>query len=71
MKGRILQSHTSIPLKCRTSCLFIKLKLGRVGMGGVGFGPSCPAPTQALEQGRLGSCAHAGYHQYYNGVGSV
>ena len=21
--------------------------------------------TQALEQGRLGSCAHAGYHQYY------
>ena len=23
--------------------------------------------TQAL----LGSCAHAGYHQYYNGVGSV
>ena len=23
--------------------------------------------TQALEQGRLGSCAHAGYHQYYNG----
>ena len=22
--------------------------------------------TQALEQGRLGSCAHAGYHQYYN-----
>ena len=40
-------------------------------MGGVGFGPSCPAPTQALEQGRLGSCARAGYHQYYNGVGSV
>ena len=27
--------------------------------------------TQALEQGRLGSCAHAGYHQYYNGVRSV
>ena len=22
--------------------------------------------TQALEQGRLGSCAHAGYHHYYN-----
>ena len=22
--------------------------------------------TQALEQGRLGSCAHAGYHQYYS-----
>ena len=21
--------------------------------------------TQALEQGRLDSCAHAGYHQYY------
>ena len=21
--------------------------------------------TQALEQGRLGSCAHAGYHQHY------
>ena len=27
--------------------------------------------TQALEQGQLGSCAHAGYHQYYNGVRSV
>ena len=27
--------------------------------------------TQALEQGRLGGCAHAGYHQYNNGVGSV
>ena len=27
--------------------------------------------TQALEQGRLGSCAHAWYHHYYNGVGSV
>ena len=26
---------------------------------------------QALEQGRLGSCAQAGYHQYYNGGGSV
>ena len=26
--------------------------------------------TQALEQGRLGSCTHAGYHQY-NGVRSV
>ena len=24
--------------------------------------------TQALEQGRLGSCAHAGYHQYYISV---
>ena len=22
--------------------------------------------TQALEQGRLGSCTHAGYHQYYD-----
>ena len=22
--------------------------------------------TQALEQGRLGSCAHAGYHHFYN-----
>ena len=21
--------------------------------------------TQTLEQGRLGSCTHAGYHQYY------
>ena len=21
--------------------------------------------TQALEQGRLGSCTHGGYHQYY------
>ena len=27
--------------------------------------------AQALEQGRSGSYAHAGYHQYYNGVGSV
>ena len=27
--------------------------------------------TQALEQGRLGSCAHAGYHQYYNLVSEV
>ena len=27
--------------------------------------------TQALEQGRLGSCAHAGYHQYYIGDGSL
>ena len=28
--------------------------------------------TQALEQGRLGCCAHAGYHHYYmyNDVGS-
>ena len=26
--------------------------------------------TQALEQGRLSSCAHSGYHQYYNGAGS-
>ena len=26
--------------------------------------------TQALEQGGLGSCAHAGYHQFYNGVRS-
>ena len=24
--------------------------------------------TQALEQGRLGSCAHAGYHQYYRNI---
>ena len=22
--------------------------------------------TQAMEQWRLGSCAHAGYHRYYN-----
>ena len=43
MKERILQSHTSIPLKCWTSCLLIKLKLGRVG-----FGPSCPAPEPWL-----------------------
>ena len=35
MKGRILQLSTSIPLKCGTSCLFIKLKLGRVGKGQV------------------------------------
>ena len=27
--------------------------------------------NHALEQGRLGSCAHAWYHQYHNGVGSV
>ena len=26
--------------------------------------------TQALEQGRLGSCAHAGYHQYYTEIHS-
>ena len=26
--------------------------------------------TQALEQGRLGSCAHARYHQYYRGLSS-
>ena len=35
MKGQILQLNTSIPLKCRTGCLFIKLKFGRVGMGKV------------------------------------
>ena len=55
MKGRILQLNTSIPLKCGTGCLFIKLTLGRVGMGRVlhlgpswhgpsWHGPSCPAP---------------------------
>ena len=38
MKGRILQLNTSIPLKCGTGCLFIKLKLGRVGMGRAGMG---------------------------------
>ena len=27
--------------------------------------------TQALEQGRLGSCTHVGYHRYYNGLRSV
>ena len=27
--------------------------------------------TQALEQGRLGSCTHVGYNRYYNGVRSV
>ena len=26
--------------------------------------------TQALEQGRLGSCAHAWYHQYYTYLGA-
>ena len=35
MNGRILQLNTSIPLKCGAGCLFIKLKLGRVGMGRV------------------------------------
>ena len=46
MKGRILQLHTSIPLKCETSCLFIKLKLGRVGMGRVlHLGPSWHGPS--------------------------
>ena len=34
MKGRILQLNTSIPLKCGTGCVIIKLKLGRVGMQG-------------------------------------
>ena len=27
--------------------------------------------TQSLKQGQLGSCAHAGYRQYFNGVRSV
>ena len=27
--------------------------------------------TQALEQGRLGSCAHAGYNQYYTAYKKV
>ena len=27
--------------------------------------------TEELEQGRPGICAFAGYHQYYNGIGSV
>ena len=42
MKGRILLLNTSIPLKFGTGCLFIKLKLGLVGMrvwmGGGGGG---------------------------------
>ena len=46
MKERTLQSHTSIPLKCGTSCLFIKLKMGRVGMGRVlDLGPSWYGPS--------------------------
>ena len=46
MKGRIFQLHTSIPLKCGTSCLFIKFKLGRVGMGRVlHLGPSWHGPS--------------------------
>ena len=46
MKGRILQLNTSIPLKCGTGCLFIKLKLGRVGMGRVlHLGPSWHGPS--------------------------
>ena len=46
MKGRILQLNTSIPLKCGTGCLFIKLKLGRVGMGLVlHLGPSWHGPS--------------------------
>ena len=41
-----MQSHTSIPLKCGTSCLFIKLKLDRVGMGRVlHLGPSWHGPS--------------------------
>ena len=41
MKGRILQSHTPIPQKCGTSCLFKKLKLDQVGIGRVlHLGPS-------------------------------
>ena len=46
MKVRILQLNTSIPLKCGTGCLFIKLKLGRVGMGRVlHLGPSWHGPS--------------------------
>ena len=46
VKGRILQLNTSIPLKCGTGCLFIKLKLGRVGMGRVlHLGPSWHGPS--------------------------
>ena len=46
MKGRILQLNTSIPLKCGTGCLFIKLKFGRVGMGKVlHLGPSWHGPS--------------------------
>ena len=45
VKGRILQLNTSIPLKCWTGCLFIKLILGRVGMGRVlNLGPSWHGP---------------------------
>ena len=48
MKGRILQSHTSILLKCGMSCIFIKFKLGRVGMGRVlHLGPSWHGPSFA------------------------
>ena len=43
-------------------CCEVKQPIARLVAGWV---------TQALEQGRLGSSAHAGYHQYYNGVGSV
>ena len=46
MKGRILQLNTSLPLKCGTGCLFIKLTLGRVGMGQVlHLGPSWHGPS--------------------------
>ena len=41
-----MQLNTSIPLKCGTGCLFIKHKLGRVGMGRVlHLGPSWHGPS--------------------------
>ena len=46
MKGRVLQLNTSIPLKCGTVCLFIKVELGRVGMGRLlHLGPSWHGPS--------------------------
>ena len=51
MKGRILQLNTSIPLKCGTGCLFIKLKLDRVGMNRVlHLEPRGPGPSFMLAE---------------------
>ena len=43
-------------------CWEVKQRRARIVAGWV---------TQALEQGLLGSCAHAGYHQYYNIINQI
>ena len=58
VKGQILQLNTSIPLKCGTGCVIIKLKSGRVGMqgriqtlvllGGTNFGEGSRGPPRPL-----------------------